>query len=254
MKLTLDTDNQTLAVEDQGTCRSLPLFSGDAFRLLSREWLCLGWNQKYTYSFTWLGRPIIQLPEDLIRIQEVLFSLQPDVILETGVAHGGSLIFYASLCRLLGKGRVIGIDVEIRPHNRRALEEHFLYPLLSLVEGDSTAHETVTRARSLIRSGENVLVILDSCHTRQHVLAEMEAYSPLVTQGSYLVVQDGIMQDLANVPRGKKEWSWDNPITAVQDFLPRHPEFRLEPPARLFDESLTPENLTHWPSAWLRRI
>src|SRR6478672_6892783 len=122
MKLIIDTSEKTLTRETEGERHTVALYSKEAFELLSRQWLKVGWNQKYPYSFSWMGRPLIQIPEDMIRAQEVVYRLRPDVIIETGVAHGGSLIFYASLCKTIGNGRVIGIDVEIRPHNRRALE------------------------------------------------------------------------------------------------------------------------------------
>src|SRR5215831_12677103 len=124
MKLTVDTTARTLYVEEGQKARTVDLYTDEAFTLLSQQWLKVGWNQKYTYSFTWLGRPIIQLPEDMIRIQEVIYAIKPDVIIETGIALGGSLVFYASLCKLMGNGRVIGIDIEIRPHNRIAMENH----------------------------------------------------------------------------------------------------------------------------------
>src|SRR3982750_2247649 len=128
MKLIIDTDQHTLTQIDDGRTTELPLYSNEAFDALSAEWLRVGWNQKYTYTFTWMGRPIIQLPEDMVRMQEVIYQIKPDVIIETGIAHGGSLIFYASLCKALQKGRVIGIDIEIRPHNRAAIEQHHLSP------------------------------------------------------------------------------------------------------------------------------
>ncbi|MDQ6740108.1 MAG: cephalosporin hydroxylase family protein, partial [Actinomycetota bacterium] len=196
---------------------------------------------------------IIQLPEDLIRVQEAIYQVRPDVIIETGVAHGGSLIFYASLFKVLGHGRVIGVDIEIRPHNRAALEAHELFPLLTLVEGSSTDPAIVARVKSLVRPGEVVLVILDSNHTRAHVRAELEAYYKVVTPGSYLVATDGIMGDLADVPRGKPEWVWDNPTAAAADFAAAHPEFVLEQPSWSFNESDLRANVTHWPGAWLRR-
>ncbi|HLO47420.1 MAG TPA: CmcI family methyltransferase, partial [Kamptonema sp.] len=138
MKLTLDTDAQKLIQEIGGDCQTIPLYSKEAFEIISHYWLKLGWNQKYTYTFSWMGRPIIQLPEDMIRIQEVIYQVKPDVIIETGVAHGGSLIYYASLFKAMGKGRVVGIDIEIRPHNRKAIEEHELSSFIILVEGSST--------------------------------------------------------------------------------------------------------------------
>src|SRR5439155_18014109 len=132
--------------------------------------------QKYVYAFTWMGRPIIQLPEDIVRIQEVLYRVKPEVIVETGVAHGGSLILYASLCKAMGHGRVIGVDVEIRPHNRQAIEAHELSPLITLVEGSSVDPTIVACVRDLVREGERAIVILDSNHTKAHVLAELGSY------------------------------------------------------------------------------
>lgn len=253
MKLTIDTDASLLIHEEAGQIAQYPLYSEKAFELLSRQWLKVSWNQKYSYTFTWLGRPAIQLPEDMLRIQEVIYQLKPDVIIETGVAHGGSLIYYASLCRVMQRGRVIGIDIEIRPHNRQAIEAHELAPLITLVEGSSLAPEIVSRVHALVQPGETVLVILDSNHTKAHVLAELVAYHDLVTPGSYIVATDGIMRDLHDVPHGKPEWAWDNPAAAAAEFAARHPEFRLERPAWLFNESLLADGLTHWPEAWLRR-
>jgi cephalosporin hydroxylase len=254
MKLTIDTTAQTLVQYTGEEQHTIPLHSKAAFELLSQLWLQVGWNQKYTYTFSWMGRPIIQLPEDLVRIQEVIYRVQPDVIVETGVAHGGSLIFYASLCKALQKGRVIGVDIEIRPHNRAAIEQHELFPYISLIEGSSTAPEVVAAVRSLIRPGETVLVILDSLHTRQHVLDELNAYHTLVTADSYLVATDGIMRDLSAAPRGHPHWEWDNPTEAAAEFARQHPEFVIEQPAWPFNESDLSENVTHWPGAWLRRI
>jgi cephalosporin hydroxylase len=254
MKLIIDTTAQTL-VQDTGNERhTVPLHSKTAFELISQLWLKVGWSQKYSYTFSWMGRPIIQLPEDLVRIQEVIYRVKPDVIIETGVAHGGSLIFYASLCKALQQGRVIGVDIEIRPHNRAAIEQHELFPYITLIEGSSIAPEVVAAVTSLIQPGETVLVILDSLHTRQHVLEELQAYHTLVTADSYLVATDGIMRDLSAVPRGQQEWEWDNPTDAAAEFARQHPEFVLEQPDWPFNESDLSENVTHWPGAWLRRI
>ncbi len=254
MKLTIDTDQKLLTIDGDGHDEILPLYSDRAFALISQQWLKVGWNQRYSYTFSWFGRPVIQLPEDMIRIQEVLYRVRPDVILETGVAHGGSLIYYASLCRAMGHGRVIGVDIEIRPANRAAITGHELGSLISLVEGSSTAASTQEVVRSLIGAGERVLVLLDSNHSREHVAAELEAYHGLVVPGSYIVATDGIMRDLADVPRGQPGWETDNPATAAQEFAARHPEFILEQPEWPFNGSSLQDNLTHWPSAWLRRI
>lgn len=253
MRITIDTEEKTLKCEDSLGRRTVPLYSDAAFELISQQWLKVGWNQKHAYTFTWLGRPIIQLPEDVLRIQEVIYRVKPDVIIETGIAHGGSLVLSASLCKLLGKGRVIGVDIEIRPHNRKAIEEHPLFPLITLIEGDSTAPETIARVASLVRPGEKALVILDSCHTKAHVQKELEGYARFVSVDSYLVATDGSMKDLWDVPRGQPEWQQDHPVAAATEFLSRHPEFVLEQPAWPFNESSLSRNITHWPESFLRR-
>lgn len=254
MKLIIDTERKQLTVEEGADHRVYELYSKRAFELISRQWLKVGWNQKYPYTFSWLGRPVIQLPEDMIRTQEVIYRVKPDVIVETGVAHGGSLIFYASLCKTMGRGRVIGVDIEIRPHNRAALERHELFSFITLVEGSSIEPKTVERVKSLVKPGETVLVILDSCHTKQHVLEELEAYHPLVTRDSYIVATDGSMRDLHDVPRGRPEWTWDHPSAAAVEFAAGHRQFVIEQPAWPFNESELTENITHWPDAWLKRI
>jgi cephalosporin hydroxylase len=254
LKITIDDAKKELVYEQDGVSRSLNLYSKEAFEIISKQWVKVGWDQKYAYTFTWMGRPVIQLPEDMIRIQEVIYKVQPDVIIETGVAHGGSLIYYAGLCKTMGKGRVIGIDIEIRPHNRKAIEEHSLSSFISLFEGDSIDKKLVEKVKHSVRTGEKILVILDSCHNRQHVLNELEAYHDLVTVGSYIIATDGIMQDLYDVPRGDANWKEDNPVSAVKDFLVRHSEFVYEQPGWLFNESNLVDNITHWPMAWLKRV
>src|SRR4051812_17932050 len=199
MKLTIDTNTRQLVHEADGTRAVLPLYGPEAFDLLSRCWVQVGWAQKYSYCFTWLGRPVVQLPEDLLRIQEVIFRVRPDVIVETGVAHGGSLIFYASLCKATDRGRVVGVDIEIRPHNRRSIESHPLSKYITLIEGSSISPEVVAKVTAAVRPGERVLVLLDSNHTKAHVLAELHAYAPLVGVGSYLVATDGVMADVAGL-------------------------------------------------------
>lgn len=254
MRLTIDTDRSEVIVEDGDRAETLPLYSRRAFEEISRQWVRVGWNERYSYTFSWLGRPVIQLPEDMVRIQEVIVAVQPDVVVETGVAHGGSLIFYASVLQALGKGRVIGVDIEIRPHNRQAIESHRLAPLISLVEGSSVDAGVVDQVRAQIRPGETVLVLLDSNHTKGHVAAELEAYADMVSVGSYIVATDGIMEDVYDVPRGDAGWKDDNPSAAAREFAARRPEFVLEQPKWLFNESSLTHNVTHWPDAWLRRV
>ena len=253
MKLIIDTDAKILSYEQDGQTYSIDLYTPTAFERISKEWLKVGWDQKYTYTFSWLGRPIIQLPDDMIRAQEVIYEVKPDVIVETGVAHGGSLIYYASLCQVMGKGRIIGVDIEIRPHNRKAIEAHELSPMITLIEGNSVGTEIVDRVKSLIKPGETVLVFLDSLHTKAHVLAELDAYAQLVTPGSYIVATDGFMAYLVDVPRGNPTWSNDNPMDAAIEFAEKHPDFELVQPDWPFNESPLDKNVTHWPKAWLRR-
>lgn len=252
--ISIDYERSLIIDTSSGSERTIPFASPEAFQLISKAWLRIGWDTKYVYGFTWLGRPIIQLPDDMIRLQEVIYRLRPDVILETGIAHGGSLIFSASLCQLMGTGRVIGIDVEIRPHNRREIENHPLASYITMIEGSSIAPETIRSVHSLIRPGETAIVLLDSCHTHQHVLAELEMYSSLVTSGSYIVAMDGIMQDVVGAPRSEPDWAKNNPQTAVREFLASHPEFVLEDPPFPFNEGLVTERVTYWPNAFLKRV
>jgi cephalosporin hydroxylase len=232
----------------------IPFDDPKCFKIVSKAWLRVGWDTKYVYSFSWLGRPVIQLPEDMIRIQEVIYSVQPDVIIETGVAHGGSLVFYASLCHSIGKGRVIGIDVEIKPHNRAAIEEHRLKSLITLIENDSTSDSALDSISDHVDKSESVLVILDSNHSKDHVLQELICYAKYVTSGSYIVACDGIMKDVAGAPRSKSDWAWNNPISAIEKFLETNPCFSLEEPLWPFNESTLSQRVTYWPQAFLKRI
>jgi cephalosporin hydroxylase len=252
MRLVLDTDRELITLEGEKE-EQFSLYSNQAFELLSKIWLKLNWNQRHTYTFTWLGRPIIQLPEDVIRYQEAIFALKPDVIIETGIAHGGSLTFSASLCKLMGKGRVIGVDIDIRPHNFQALQEHDLFPFMTLIQGSSTDPEIIQKVKSLIKPHETVLVLLDSNHKKSHVLTELEAYAPLVTSGSFVIVADGMIEELHDVPRGKADWKKNNPKIAAQEFILSHPEFELKELSWIFNENALQKNITHWPGAWLRR-
>jgi cephalosporin hydroxylase len=248
----VDREHGTIAVDG----RTMPLDSAEGFAALSDAWLDAAMRIKQQYTFTWFGRPVIQFGDDLVRLQEIIHRVQPDVIVETGVAHGGSLIFFASLCKALGRGRVIGVDVEIRPHNRMAIEAHPLAPLTTLIEADSIAPSTVAAVKALIAPGESVVVMLDSNHTRAHVLAELEAYAPLVGPGSYVVAMDGGGMELAaRSARGMAQnWGTDNPNAAAREFARTHPEFVLEQPPFLFNES----GLTEWSAAFrggvLRRV
>jgi cephalosporin hydroxylase len=253
VRLTIDTASKTMSVEEDGRRLNLDLFSKESFDRIAELWVGIGWVRKYSYGFSWMGRPIIQLPDDMVRIQEAIFATRPDTIIETGVAHGGSLIYYASLFEALGHGRVIGIDVEIRPANRAAIEAHPMFRRISLVEGNSIAQTTVDRVKALLKPGETVMVILDSNHSKAHVAGELDAYADMVTNGHFLLVQDGVMQQVAGMPRTQGDWSWNNPISAVSEFLAKRPDFERAPLPRPFDESQSTPECTHHAQGWLRR-
>ncbi|SRR6266481_6579221 len=251
--ITIENDKLAVLSKD-GAWLEYDIGSPEAFSILARLWLRSGWDNKYVYTFTWFGRPIIQLPEDVMRIQEVIYLLKPDVIIETGVAHGGSLIFYASLCRAMNHGRVIGIDIDIRPQNRQAIEQHELFEYITLIEGSSVDPRIVGQVKTRVSPGEMVIALLDSCHTKEHVLAELQAYSPLVTLGSYIVAMDGIMEQVAGAPRTQADWSWNNPKAAAIEFVGSNPNFLIEEPTFLFNESNIADRVTYWPSAFIKRV
>lgn len=250
----VDIEQGLVSVEEDGVSTTHRLDTAEAFNIISDIWLRAGWDNKYVYSFTWLGRPIIQLPEDMFRLQELIHSVRPGVIVETGVAHGGSLVFYASLCKAIGHGRVIGVDIEIRPHNRAAIESHTLSSFITLIEGSSIDPTIVERVRSHIEPGERVMVLLDSCHSKDHVLAELSAYSKLLSPGSYIVAMDGIMEKVVGGPRTAPDWTWNNPRQAALEFVRANPEFVIEEPTFVFNEGNVSERVTYWPSAFIKRI
>jgi len=254
----IDVSKEVIFQDDES---KVDLYSPQGFKIISDLWLNIGWDQKYSYGFSWLGRPIIQIPEDLLLIQEVIFVNKPDTIIETGIAHGGSLIFYASILNAVNSGRVIGIDIEIRPHNRKAIEEHPLYPHIELIESNSIDPGTVEQIKSKLNSTEKVMVILDSLHDYEHVMAEIKLYSQLVSVGSYIVVTDGIRGHLGVTPKAKREhpndvntWSVNNPSTAAREFVENNPNFQIVEPEFIFNESCIDFRVTCWPSSFLMRI
>jgi cephalosporin hydroxylase len=236
----------TFSAVVDGEHRELDVYSEEGFRVLSNLWLRSGWQQRYSYEVTWLGIPVIQLPEDVTLMHELLWKVRPDVVVECGVAHGGALVLYASVLELLGKGHVVGVDVEIRKYNRLAIESHPLSHRITLIEGDSVDSSTLDLVRSHVRPGDCVLVVLDSLHTRAHVAAELEAYAPLVTPSSYLVVFDGVMSVVADAPSAGVDWQTDNPMTAVDEFLARDDGFERDP---IYDRL----GVTYCPGGFLRR-
>lgn len=215
----------------------------------TRRWFDLSYPHKYSYNFTWLGRPVIQYPQDLIALQEIIWRTRPDVIVETGIAHGGLTIFLASMLELLGAdGLAIGIDVDIRPHNRAAIDKHPLRDRLTLVEGSSVDQKVVDRIRDEA-AGRNVMVILDSDHTHEHVRQELDAYSPLVSAGGYVVVFDTVVELMAADAFPDRPWGrGNNPLTAVREFLKTNDRFVTD---RDIEDSLL---ITAAPSGYLRCI
>ena len=207
-------------------------------RKKSLTWVHDTAKYKYSYNFSWLGRPIIQYPQDVVAMQEIIWQVQPDLIIETGIAHGGSLIFSASMLELIAicngvkameKGRVIGVDIEIRPHNRKAIEEHPMYKRICMIEGSSIAPEVIAQVKEKAKGKKRILVCLDSNHTHAHVLAELEAYAPLVAVGSYCVVFDTLIEDMPADMFPDRPWGrGNNPKTAVWEYLKIHPEFEID--------------------------
>lgn len=185
----------------------------------ARQWVVASAKNKLVYEIEWLGIPVIQTPEDLILMQELIFKIKPDVIIETGIAHGGSLIYYASLFEMLGKGKVIGIDIDIREHNRKVLEVHPMFDRIEMIEGDSLAEENLNKIEELIPENATVIVALDSCHTRDHVYEELKKYSRFVTKNSYLVVFDTHTSDMAKGKATDSYYADNGPMEAIKMFL-----------------------------------
>ena len=184
---------------------------------------------KYTYHFTWLGRPIIQLPQDIIAIQEIIWKVKPDLILETGIAHGGSLILSSSILELLEHGKVVGIDIDIRAHNKIAIQKHSLYKRIIMIQGSSIEKNTISKVKKFTKGKKKIIVILDSSHTHDHVLKELQLYSPFVKKGSYLIVLDTAIEDMPKNSFKNRPWDKkNNPKTAVREFLKTNNRFEID--------------------------
>lgn len=208
-------------IETQG--KNIPLM--DAARRFREESI----KSQYSYNFSWMGRPIIQYPQDIVVLQEILWSVKPDLVIETGIAHGGSIVFHASILELIGKGEVLGVDIEIRPHNRKVIEKHPMYKRITMIEGDSVSGVVLDQVREKVKGKRKVLVCLDSNHTHDHVLNEMKSYSPFVTKGSYLIVFDTVIEELPDGFYSDRPWSKNNnPKTAVRDFLKENDRFTID--------------------------
>ena len=203
---------------------------------------------QYSYNFSWMGRPIIQYPQDMIAMQELIWEIKPDLVIETGIAHGGSLIYYASLLELIGAGEVIGVDIDIRPHNRKEIESHPMFRRIKMIQGSSIDAKVVDEIAKYASGKKAIMVCLDSNHTHEHVLQELTMYSKLVTINSYIVVFDTIVEDLPdNYLPGRAWGKSNNPMTAVNDFLKANPQFAVD---RSIDSKLL---VSVAPGGYLRR-
>jgi len=184
---------------------------------------------KYSYNFSWMGMPIIQFPQDMVAMQEIIWEQKPDLIIETGIARGGSIIFYASMLELIGKGDVLGIDIDIREHNRVEIEKHPMFKRITMFEGSSVTQEMADKVYEFAKNKTNIMVILDSNHTHEHVARELELYAPLVKKGGYLVVFDTVVEDMPEDFFPDRPWGkGDNPKTAVWEFLKKNDRFVID--------------------------
>jgi cephalosporin hydroxylase len=250
---------------DQVASNIKALGENDRALALSRQWSEVTNADGYTYNFTWLGRPVIQYPQDLVAMQELVWSVRPDLIIETGIAHGGSLIFSASLLAQLdmvdaigmrtsinpaeSSRRVLGVDIDIRAHNRRAIEDHPMASRIQMIQGSSVDDAVVSEVQKTAAQFDRVMVVLDSNHTHEHVLAELEAYAHLASVGSYCVVFDTLIEDMPAEMFDNRPWGpGDNPKTAVWEFLKTHPEFEID---RSIQDKL---QITVAPDGYLRRV
>jgi cephalosporin hydroxylase len=237
------TPEQQFATERAG--RLADYAQDTAFQDLSRQWLQTSMDKKYVYNYDWLGRPIIQYPQDMVAIQELVWTVRPDLIIETGIAHGGSLILSASMlamldmCDAIESGatmdprqsarKVIGIDIDIREHNRAAIQAHPMASRIQMVQGSSIGPDVVAQVQAAAQGYKKVMVFLDSMHTHDHVLGELDAYAPLVSPGSYCVVFDTFVEDMP--PQFFADRPWDvgnNPKTATRQWLASHPDFSVD--------------------------
>lgn len=226
----------------------------DELKANAHEFMKASIEPKYSYNFSWLGRPIIQYPQDMIAMQEIIWEVKPDLIIETGIAHGGSLIFYASILELIAtctgvEGEVLGVDIDIRQHNRKAIEEHPMYKRISMIQGSSIDPEIVAQVIEKAKGKKRILICLDSNHTHAHALAELEAYAQLTSVGSYCVVFDTLIEDMGEGAYPERPWGpGNNPKTAVWEYIKTHQEFEI-------DKSIQQKLLiTVAPDGYLKRI
>ena len=216
---------------------------------LTRKWFDKAFSYEYSYHFTWLGRPIFQFPQDLIALQELIWKIKPELIIETGIARGGSLIFSASMLEIIGKGEVIGVDIDIRKHNKIEIEKHHLFKRITMFEGPSTDKKIINEIKKIAKNKKKVFVLLDSNHTHKHVLSELRAYSPFVKKGGYIIVYDTMVEDMPKDSFPNRPWNkGDNPKTAIYEFLKKNNRFKID---KKIEEKLL---ITSSPDGYLKCI
>jgi cephalosporin hydroxylase len=232
---------------ENGKEKALNIYSDEGFEILAGLWVKAYTHRKLTHDITWMGIPIIQLPEDIIMMQELIWRIRPDIIIECGLAHGGSALFYASLLDLIGKGWVIGIDIEIRQYNKIAIQNHPLSHRVKLIENSSISDDTIQKIKEMTKHAGKVMVVLDSNHSKEHVYKELELYKDFVTPGSYLVAMDGAQAYVWDIPNGRPEWKNDNPLAAIEEFLKYNNDFEI-------DEQYTRLKVTANPKGFLKKL
>ena len=215
----------------------------------TRKWFDQSFQHEYSYHFSWLGRPIIQFPQDMIAVQELIWKTKPDLIIETGIAHGGSLIYSASILELIGKGKVLGIDIDIREHNRKEIEKHPLKKRIIMLEGSSIDENTVKKVKKIAKNKKSILLFLDSFHTHDHVLKELEMYSTFVKKGGYIIVFDTMVEFMSKNSFPNRPWGkGNNPHTAVKKFIKQNKRFKID---KEFENKLL---ITSCPDGFLKCI
>lgn len=224
----MSNDHQQFEIQNQEMIKKLG--TSNDVQAITQQWFNSTFPYEYSYHFRWMGIPIIQYPQDMVAMQEIIWQVKPDLIIETGIARGGSLIFYASMLKMMDiEGEVLGIDIDIRQHNREAIEAHLMYKYITMLEGSSIDEEIVDQVREKAANKQRVLVSLDSLHTHDHVLHELELYSPLVTKDSYLVVFDTVIENMDVSLSENRPWGHgDNPKTAVYEFLKTTDRFEID--------------------------
>lgn len=242
MKISLNIN-----AEDGSERRDVDLYSEEGLALAAELWLKASCHHRIMYEPTWMGIPIIQYPTDMVMMQELLWKVRPDFVIETGVAHGGSCVLHASVLELIGKGQVIGVDIEIRKYNETAIKNHPMSHRIRLIEGSSVDPDTIALIKTTVKPGARCVVVLDSNHSYDHVKKEIELYKEFVGTDGYLIVMDGAQEWAASLPKGKAEWVSDNPLHAIREFL------ETEKGNWVVDEHYNRMHITSSPMGFLKR-